>query len=56
MVPYARVAQIEEMDSDDEVSDDEDDNVSSLAARTAQLSENDREQWVQEMNTLGINF
>ena len=57
MVPYARVAQIEEVDSDDEDSDSDDsDDVPSLAARTAKLSESDREQWVQEMNTLGINF
>ena len=44
---------IEEEEDDD---DDEDDNVSSLAACTARLSEDQHEQWVQEMNDMGINF
>jgi hypothetical protein len=30
--------------------------VTSLAARTARLSDEQQEQWVQEMNTMGINF
>ena len=54
--PRARVAHIEEVIEEEDDDDDEDDNVSSLAARTARLSEDQREQWVQEMNDMGINF
>jgi hypothetical protein len=36
--------------------EDEDSDVASLAARTARLSKNQREQWVQEMNNMGIHF
>ena len=39
-------------DSDD---DDEDD-IPSLAARAAKFNEGEREQWVEEMKALGINF
>ena len=54
--PRARVAHIEEVIEEEDDDDDEDDNVSSLAARTARLSEDQREQWIQEMNDMGINF
>ena len=55
--PRARVAHIEEIiEEEEDDDDDEDDNVSSLAARTARLSEDQREQWIQEMNDMGINF
>src|SRR6267154_1744962 len=48
---YVRRAYTEE-----ENKDDKDDNVSSLAACMAQLSEDQCKQWVQEMNDMGINF
>jgi hypothetical protein len=53
--PKARGAYIEETE---ETGNEEkrDDDVSSLAARTARLTEDQREQWVQEMNEMGINF
>ena len=53
--PRARGAYIEEEEEGIEV-EEKDDNVSNLAARTARLSEDQREQWVQEMNEMGINF
>jgi hypothetical protein len=49
---FARTASIEEVESDDE--DEED--ISSLAAHTAKFSDGQREQWVKEMKALGINF
>ena len=53
--PRARGAYIEE--EEEGIEDEEkDDNVSNLAARTARLSEDQCEQWVQEMNEMGINF
>ena len=48
---YARTASIEEVDSDDE-----EDEVQSSAIRMSQFNEEEREQWVQEMKSLGINF
>ena len=51
----ARAAHIEEIEEQEE-EESEDDDVPSLAARTARLSEGGREQWIQEMNDLGINF
>jgi hypothetical protein len=53
---HARAAHIEEIVEEDEGNEDEDNDVASLAARTARLSENQREQWVQEMNDMGIHF
>jgi len=50
---YARSASIEEIIED---SDDENEDVYSLAARTAKFNEGQHEQWVQEMKSLGINF
>jgi hypothetical protein len=47
----ARVASIEEMDSNDEGND-----VPSLAARTAQLSDDQKEAWLKELDDYGINF
>jgi hypothetical protein len=41
---------------EDRENEDEDSDVASLAARTARLSENQHEQWVQEMNDMGIHF
>jgi len=52
--PKARVAYIEDIEEEGE--DEEEDNVPSLAARTACLSEEQREQWVKEMKDMGINF
>ena len=58
--PQARVASIEEMssDSDNENDDyDHDDNEgASLAARTAKLSDNQKEAWLNEMRDMGIKF
>jgi hypothetical protein len=51
--PRARVASIEEIDSDEE---NEAPDVPSLAARTAKLSEEQREDWLQEMRDLGMDF
>jgi hypothetical protein len=51
--PQARVASIEEIDSDEE---NEAPDVPSLAARTARLSEEQREDWLQEMRDLGMDF
>jgi hypothetical protein len=47
---YARTASIEEVDSDQE------DEIHTSAARVSQFDEQQREQWVQEMKSLGINF
>ena len=47
---YARTASIEEVDTDQE------DDVQSSAIRVSQFDEQQREQWVQEMKSLGINF
>jgi len=50
---YARSASIEEVM---EESDNENEDVPSLAAQTAKFNEGQCEQWVQEMKSLGINF
>jgi len=47
------VTSIEEIVED---SDDENEDIPSLAACTAKFNEGQREQWVQEMKSLGINF
>ena len=49
---YARSAHIEEVESDNEEPED----VHELAARAAKFNEGQREQWVEEMKSLGINF
>ena len=49
---YARSTQIEEVDN--KLTDDKE--VYTLAACTNKLDEGQREQWVQEMKSLGINF
>ena len=59
--PRAHAAYIEEVEEgeNDEVSDastSRDGEVPDLAARTARLSEDQREQWIEEMNAMGINF
>jgi hypothetical protein len=48
---YARTAQIEEVDDD---SDEED--IPTSAARVSKFDEGQREQWIKEMEKLGINF
>jgi hypothetical protein len=55
------MAYIEEVEEgeDKEVSDaptSRDSEVPDLAAHTARLSEDQREQWIEEINTMGINF
>ena len=56
-IRLARIEEIEEGEEDDEFDEDHgQENISSLAARMARLSEDQREKWVQEMNTMGINF
>ena len=47
----ARVASIEEIDSDDEETD-----VHSLAARTASLSDDQKEDWLKELDNYGVRF
>ena len=54
--PQIRTARIEEIEEPEHQYEDEEPDVSSLAARTAKLSEAQREKWVQEMNDMGINF
>ena len=52
-----RIEEIEEGEEEDEFDEDHgQENISSLAARTARLLEDQREKWVQEMNAMGINF
>jgi hypothetical protein len=46
---FARTASIQEVHKDEE-------DVSSLAARAANFNNGQREQWVEEMKALGINF
>jgi hypothetical protein len=48
---FARTASIEEVESDDEEED-----IPSLATCTAKFSDGQCEQWVEEMKALGINF
>jgi hypothetical protein len=48
---FARTTSIEEVESDDEEED-----IPSLTARTAKFSDGQRKQWVEEMKALGINF
>jgi len=47
---YARSAHIEEISKDDE------EDIPELAAQAAKFNEGQREQWVEEMKSLGINF
>ena len=55
---FARSAYIEDVPTEDEQLEEqeEEDEVQTLAARTAHLSTPQQEQWVQEMQTAGINF
>jgi hypothetical protein len=57
--PRIRAATIEEVVEDDYLDDDlyeEEEEVQSLAVRTAKLSDEQKEQWVSEMKDIGINF
>jgi hypothetical protein len=54
--PQIHTARIEEIKEQEYEYEDEEQDVSSLAARTAKLSTEQREKWVQDMNALGINF
>ena len=54
--PHACTASIEEVDSGDEEEEQGEDDISSLAAHTARLSENQREDWLKEMDNMGIHF
>lgn len=54
--PQVRVASIEEMESESEEEQEEQDNISSLAARTARLSDDQKEEWLNEMKEQGIHF
>ena len=51
-----RTAYIEDDQEEEEEEEEEETYVESLAARTAKLSDNQREQWVEEMCSKGINF
>ena len=56
--PRVRTATIEEAE-EDEYQDDyygEEEEVQSLAVRTAKLSDDQKELWVSEMKDVGINF
>ena len=50
---FARTASIQEIPED---SDEDEDDVPSLTARAAKFNDRQREQWVEEMKALGINF
>ena len=52
--PQIRTAYIE--DAEEQGNKDEQEYIRSLAARTAKLSDDQREQWVEEMHNMGINF
>jgi hypothetical protein len=57
--PRVRAATIEEVDEDNYLDEDpyeEEEEVQSLAVRTAKLSDEQKEQWVSEMKDVGINF
>jgi hypothetical protein len=54
--PHVCTASIEEVDSGDEEEEQEEDDISSLAAHTARLSENQRKDWLKEMDNMGIHF
>src|SRR6266849_739396 len=59
--PQARVASIQEIDESSDEEDqeeykEEEGDVPSIAARTAKFTEKEREQWLQEMRSKGINF
>jgi hypothetical protein len=54
--PRARTTSIEEVDTGDEEEEQEEDNISSLATCTARLSENQHEDWLKEMDNMGIHF
>ena len=51
----ATIEEIEEEEGSDDMDIDQED-VPSLAVRTARLSEGQREQWLSEMRDMGINF
>ena len=54
--PHVRTTSIEEVDSGDKEEEQEEDDISSLAERTARLSENQHEDWLKEMDNMGIHF
>ena len=62
--PQARVASIQEVDEDygyedygyGDQEEEEEENGRSLAIRTAKLSDEQREEWVAQMNKVGIHF
>jgi hypothetical protein len=54
--PHAHTAFIEEVDSEDDEEKQGEDNIPSLATCTARLSEDQHEDWLKEMDNLGIHF
>ena len=52
--PQIRTAYIK--DAEEQGNEDEQEYIRSLAARIAKLSDDQREQWVEEMRDMGINF
>jgi hypothetical protein len=54
--PHVCTTSIEEVDSGDEEEEQEKDDISSLAAHTARLSENQHKDWLKEMDNMGIHF
>jgi hypothetical protein len=54
---HARVAQIKEISSNEENNDPEKDlDIPSIVARTAQFTEEEKQEWVKEITSHGINF
>jgi hypothetical protein len=53
---YVKAAYIEEMEPEEDQYEEKEEEVSSLAARTARLSEPEKEIWLAEMKEVGINF
>jgi hypothetical protein len=51
---FARIASIQEVQEDSDEDNEED--ISLLAAYIAKFSDRQHEQWVEEMKALGINF
>jgi hypothetical protein len=54
--PHGCTTSIEEVDSGDKEKEQGEDNISSLAAHTTRLSENQYEDWLKEIDNMGIHF
>jgi hypothetical protein len=54
--PRTHTASIEEVNSGDKEEKQGEDDIPSLAAHTARLSENQHEDWLREIDQMGIHF